>query len=80
MAAQNYIRVRFNRNIHGRKAGAVERVKATDKGIPLNMQIRRRLRDNDGSVEILSEKKSEPKAEFSSSKSTSTKNSNKNKD
>ena len=46
-------KVRFNQEIHGRRAGEEVNVKTSRDGIILDRQIRRRLKDNDGSVEIL---------------------------
>lgn len=46
-------KVRFNQAIHGRLAGSEENVKTSPDGTLLDRQIRRRIKDNDGSVEVI---------------------------
>lgn len=54
MLHQNYTkRVKFNVSMHGRNAGDTETVKCDKRGTILNLLIRRRFKDNDGSVEIV---------------------------
>lgn len=46
-------KVRFNQAIHGRLPGSEENVKTSPDGTLLDRQIRRRIKDNDGSVEVI---------------------------
>lgn len=68
-------KVRFNQEIHGRRAGEEVNVRTSKDGILLDRQIRRRLKDNDGSVEIIKEtsKPRSMKTEKTETKSSASK-------